>query len=249
MQILTAANTAFELEEQKPGLAFLPIGATEQHSRHLPLCTDTMLADALSTEVLCALDWPGAVYLLPTLPVSSSAENTGYRGTVSFTPLTMRAIIRDAYHSLAAAGFPQLIVCPWHAGNFIVKPVVRELNHELGRCGVFYVNPWEHIPADVLAQFGPGFDIHSGDFETSLMLAIDPTVVRDERVDNPGPERVSPAWLDMWSLKTLSGGEGHVGRPTRATVEKGRALRQSVVAHTAGYLRQLLEMSGRYDRY
>lgn len=248
MKILTDRNTAFELEKFKPSLAFFPIGATEQHSRHLPLATDTILADALSSEILSVLDWPGHVYLLPSLPVSSSEENTGYRGTISFTPCTMRAIIRDTYQSLSSAGIHQLIVCPWHGGNFIVKPVVRELNQELGNCKIFYLNPWDQIPAEIYSKFSPGFELHCGDVETSLMLAIAPDEVKDEKVDNPLADFL-PAFQDMWSMKILSKGEGHVGHPTQATVDKGKSFKEAVIHHSAVYLQSLLEMSKRYESY
>ena len=72
MDVLTDLNTAFELEERQPQIAFLPVGATEQHSRHLPLATDTLLGDRLSADVIARVARPGAVYLLRTLPFSSS---------------------------------------------------------------------------------------------------------------------------------------------------------------------------------
>ncbi len=248
MRILTANQTAFELEEHKPALAFFPIGATEQHSRHLPLATDTILAETLSSEILVGLDWPGCAYLLPVLPISSSEENTGYKGTISFTPTTIRAIVRDTFRSLSEVGIEQLVVCPWHGGNFILKPVVRELNQELGRCGLFYLNPWEHVPQSVYAEFAPGFEVHCGDVETSLMMAIAPELVKADRKDNPLPDFL-PAWQDMWSMKTISAGEGHLGHPSEASLEKGETFRTAVIEYSTRYLQQLLNLSKKYDRY
>ena len=247
VKILTSLNTAFELEAEKSGLAFLPFGATEQHSRHLPLATDTILSDHLSQQVLSALDHPGSVYLLPTLPISSSEENAGYRGTVSFTPLTMRAILRDTYHSLAASGIKRLVACPWHGGNFILKPVVRELNCELGYCGVIYLNPWEHVPAEAFTDFASGFEVHCGDVETSIMLALCPEQVRDDRRDNPVP--FNAIWQDMFCMKTLSQGEGHAGHPSQATAEKGRKFIDQVVQNSARYLRDVLAMAKEHKQY
>jgi creatinine amidohydrolase len=247
MDILTDLNTAFELEDEKPRIAFLPVGATEQHSRHLPLATDTLLGDRLSAELVRRVDRPGAMYLLRTLPFSSSAENMGFRGTVNFTPMTMRAIVRDTFESLGRSGIEQLVVCPWHGGNFILKPVVRELNLELGRCGAIYLNPWEHVPAAVYAKFAPGFEVHGGDVETSAMLALWPDTVRADRRDNPVPFQAM--WLDMFSMKTLSGGEGHAGHPTRATAEKGREFADAVVTHAAQYLTTILAMADRFAEY
>ena len=139
------------------------------------------------------------------------------------------------------------MVCPWHGGNFILKPVVRELNHELGRCAVIYLNPWEHVPANVYARFAPGFEVHCGDVETSLMLALWPDTVRADRRDNPVPFQA--IWQDMFSMKTLSGGEGHAGHPTRATDDKGREFAEAVVTHAARYLTTILTMADRFTQY
>jgi creatinine amidohydrolase len=159
----------------------------------------------------------------------------------------MRAIVRDTYESLARADVRQLVVCPWHGGNFILKPVVRELNLELGRCGVIYLNPWEHVPAEVYATFAPGFEVHCGDVETSLMLALWPDTVRADRRDNQVPFQA--IWQDMFSMKTLSGGEGHAGHPTQATDDKGREFADAVVTHAARYLTTILTMADRFTQY
>jgi creatinine amidohydrolase len=247
MQILTDLNTAFETDEAAPALAFLPIGATEQHSRHLPLATDTLLGDALSARILEQVDRPETALLLRTLPISSSEENTGFCGTISFTPMTMRGLVRDAWDSVHRSGVRWLVVAAWHGGNFIIKPTVRELNHGIGRCGVIYLNPWEHVPAEEYERFGPGFEVHCGDVETSLMLALWPETVRDERRDNP--VEFAAIWQDMFSMKTLSGGEGHAGHPTRADAEKGRRLADIVVEKSARYLERILAMAEEHGHY
>lgn len=247
MDVLTDQNTAFEVGDRGPVLAFLPVGATEQHSRHLPLATDTLLGEELSIQILAAVERPEAALLLRTLPISSSEENTGFMGTVSFTPLTMRGIVRDTWDSLSRAGIRWLVVAAWHGGNFILKPVVRELNHEIGRCGVIYLNPWEHAPKTAYDRFATGFEVHCGDVETSLMLALCPETVRDDRRDNP--IALDAIWQDMFSMKTLSNGEGHAGHPTRATAAKGRDVARSLVDHSARYLERILEMAERHEQY
>jgi len=247
MDIVTDCRTTFELEEVRPEVGFLPIGATEEHSRHLPLATDTMLGDLLSERVLGAVDRAGTAFLMRTLPISSSEENMGYWGTVSLSPMTMRGILRDTYDSLSKNGIPRLVVCPWHGGNFILKPATRELNLELGKCGVIFLNPWEHVPAEAYAEFASGFEVHAGDVETSIMLALCPEHVRDDRRDNP--IRFNPIWQDMLSMKTLSGGEGHCGHPSQATAEKGKAFVAEVVKHTAAYLTEILALADKHDSY
>jgi len=247
MEVLTDLNTAFEVEAAKPELAFLPLGATEQHSRHLPLATDTITGELLSGKILSAVDRPGAALLLRTLPISSSMENTGFVGTMLFTPTTMRGIVRDAWQCVTRVGIRWLVVAAWHGGNFIVKPTVRELNWEIGRCGVIYLNPWEHVPEEAFEEFATGFEVHSGDVETSLMLALCPEHVRDNCKDNPVPFKA--IWQDMFSMKTLSGGEGNAGNPSLANAEKGHPIAKMIVEGSARYLEQIMEMAEKYPSY
>ena len=44
----TALDTTTRLARHKTRLAILPIGATEQHSHHLPLATDTLIVEAVA---------------------------------------------------------------------------------------------------------------------------------------------------------------------------------------------------------
>jgi len=247
MRILDGLSTAYEIDRAKPALAFLPIGATEQHAGHLPVLTDTIQADFLSVILLKAIRRRGPAYLLPTIPISTSFENTGFRGTVTFGTQTMRGIVRDTYDSLARSGIRRLVVCTWHGGNFILKPVIREQNWELRRPAVLYLNPWEHVPAEAMRGFAPGFEAHAGDVETSLMLALYPSIVGKRRRDHPIPFQAS--WLDMHSLRTLSHGVGHAGHPARASAAKGRRFLKAMIGGAARALEGLLARAARLRRY
>jgi creatinine amidohydrolase/Fe(II)-dependent formamide hydrolase-like protein len=112
---------------------------------------------------------------------------------------------------------------------------------------VIYLKPWEQVPASVYAGVAPGFEVHCGEIETSLMLHLLPETVRSDRRDNPVPFQAP--WQDMFSMKTLSGGEGHAGHPTRATADKGRAFAEAVITHSARALTGLLAMADRFDHY
>ena len=60
-------------------LLIVPLGATEQHGPHLPLQTDTAIAEALARRL--AEVRPHAV-VAPALPYGSSGEHQAFPGTL-----------------------------------------------------------------------------------------------------------------------------------------------------------------------
>ncbi|MDA1192214.1 MAG: creatininase family protein, partial [Candidatus Poribacteria bacterium] len=122
--MLTWENTAFEFEEARPTLAVLPVGAIEQHSYHLPIGTDLILASELAKRIAERLE----AWLLPTLPYSNSREHRGFHGALCLRPETLVHVLRDLVGSLRHYGVNRIVVVNGHGGNWILKPAIRELN-------------------------------------------------------------------------------------------------------------------------
>ncbi|MDI3257013.1 MAG: creatininase family protein [Kyrpidia sp.] len=53
-------------------LVVLPVGATEQHGRHLPIYTDTLIGEALLTAACDHLPEDAGIWLLPPVPFGKS---------------------------------------------------------------------------------------------------------------------------------------------------------------------------------
>jgi creatinine amidohydrolase len=70
----TWENTWTEIADAGVRTAVLPIGATEQHGTNLPLLTDTLLAEVVAAAIARDLN----AYLLPALPVGSSATHLSF---------------------------------------------------------------------------------------------------------------------------------------------------------------------------
>ena len=78
-----------EAHLQHDDVALIPIGATEQHGRHLPLLVDTGWAVAACER---AARLAGAV-VAPALPYGWSPHHMGYPGTVTLGAATLQAAV------------------------------------------------------------------------------------------------------------------------------------------------------------
>src|SRR5262249_18326333 len=69
-------------------IAVLPIAATEQHAPHLPVATDTAIAEGMIAETLKQLSDDLAVLFLPIQAIGKSNEHLRSPGTITLTAET-----------------------------------------------------------------------------------------------------------------------------------------------------------------
>ena len=166
-------------------IAVLPVGATEQHGPHLPLCVDTTLVDGVIGAALPHLDVALPVLFLPTQAVGLSPEHARFPGTLTLKNETILRLWTDLAESVAATGVRKMLIFNAHGGNVSVMDLVaRDLRARLGL--LVYSASWFNLPLldaqgkDVNARFSPQehrFGIHGGEIETSMMLALRPELV------------------------------------------------------------------------
>lgn len=199
------------------GLLLVPVGSTEQHGPHLPLGTDSLVAEALARRIAAAL---AAATVAPTLPYGSSGEHAGFAGTLSIGQEVLEAVVVELGRS-AATSFAALAVVSGHGGN--AAPLRRAVTRlaEEGR------------PAHLLAPAFPG-DAHAGRTETSLLLALAPSLVRADRARAgvTAPLRQLMATLRQQGVAAVSP-NGVLGDPAGASAAEGAALLEGAVVALA----------------
>src|SRR5699024_11287267 len=91
---------------EKYPVAILPLGATEQHGKHLPLGVDVYLAEGISRKLS---ERTGSL-LLPSMPFGYSWVWRDIPGTVSLQQHHVENIIKDVAHSVSRYGIKLLVI-------------------------------------------------------------------------------------------------------------------------------------------
>jgi creatinine amidohydrolase len=228
---LLPTGTAAETEARRFVHAVLPIGSFEQHGRHLPLITDTVIAETVAREL--GLAYP--VFALPPVTISCSHEHRAWRSTVSVSAHTLACIVSDVYDSVAQSGFSSLTVVSGHGGNYILSNVVQEASAAGRNMALFPAKEdWKDARRAAGLVTSDHEDMHAGELETSILLYACPELVRDgwQDADWTADDR-----RDLLTTGIRAYTEtGVIGKPSEASAEKGKALLDSV---TGGFARLL----------
>src|SRR5919201_1281406 len=110
-----------------------PIAACEQHSRHLPTFTDTILVTAVAEAVEQRL--PKQVLLLPTQWFGASSHHLRFGATLSAEVDTHITLLCDLLVPLLDDGYQRLLILNGHGGNIDTMHVAlrRLKTHYLDR--------------------------------------------------------------------------------------------------------------------
>lgn len=203
----------------------IPLGSTEQHGPHLPMDTDARIAQELAVR---AGQITGAT-VAPVLSYGASGEHAGFAGTLSIGTEALHTVVIELARS-AALTFSTVIFVNGHGGNHQgVTAAVRQLVAEGHN-----VRSW--------SPSTEGGDAHAGRTETSLMLAIAPSLVH---LDAAAAGNTSPLIDIIEDLRAggviAASSNGVLGDPADASPEEGEELLTSLVADLVASLEPTAE--------
>ncbi|THV21585.1 creatininase family protein [Peteryoungia ipomoeae] len=235
-------------------IAVLPLGAHEQHGPHLPFETDTIIASGIARRLATALPDELPVTILPTEPIGYSIEHMDVEGTrtLAFDEAVNRWLGMAA--DLNALGIRKLVLLNAHGGNSPLLTIVAT-EARIRFAMLVVATSWTRfgIPEGWMRPEDKAVDIHGGDIETSVMLALAPDKVDMTKAED-FPSRQSDFAARFrhlraygphafgWKMSDLNP-QGVAGNASAATAERGERL----IAHSVKGLVELLEDVERFD--
>ncbi|MFQ6010845.1 MAG: creatininase family protein [Nitrososphaerales archaeon] len=211
-------------------LVLIPAGSTEQHGPHLPLNTDSLIAQEVSRRVGKLVKAP----IFPILDIGHSIEHLSFPGSISYSPETMLAVIRDISTSLSTHGFKHLVFINAHGGNNAVLELsLQWIRNNLDQGAVLFnvgdIAQERATRAKTKRQDDHKIILHAEKIETSMILSIASDKVKKSLIKTKSKKKKSGlsdnAFIGSlgWSASDL-GEDGVIGDPTGATAAEGSAL-------------------------
>ena len=222
-----AQVTSSEVAAWDRPVLLLPVGSTEQHGPHLALSTDTVIAEELCRRLAMER---AHLAIAPALAIGASGEHAGFAGTLSVGTEALAMVLTEVIRS-ARSSFAGVVAVNGHGGNA----------EALARAARTAATDGDDLL--VLHPTFPGGDAHAGRTETSVLLALDPSLVRKDEAmaGNTAPLSEIATELRSGGVAAVSP-TGVLGDPIGASADEGATL---LAGATSRLLAQLDEWQSR----
>ena len=186
----------FDGKIKEGAVTILPIGACEQHGPHLPLNVDTVLAQGFAerlAERVGGVVAPAINYGYRSKPLSGGGPL--FPGTVDLSGETLIRLTFDILEELIKDGVRNILVLSCHFENeaFVCEAVDLVIQKYGDKAKILIANWWDPMPEEIIGKVFdevpfPGWAFeHAAVTETSLMMAMAPELVHEDRmVDTQG---------------------------------------------------------------
>jgi creatinine amidohydrolase len=226
----------------------VPIAALEQHGRHLPVFTDSMLLGEVVRRAAELMS--DRVVWTPLLWLGNSHHHLEFAGTLSAAPRTYLDLLGDLIDNLVGHGFRRVVLLNGHGGNIVpaqqavfeARQRYRQRSDLLLLAATYWLLGSQ--PRQVDPTFAQDRMGHACEWETSMILHLAPSLVGDvsriEAVSSGMP--FDPA-TQGWITRERSA-PGHIGDPRRATALKGQTLFRIFAQDVVTFLERVIAWDG-----
>lgn len=225
----TYPEVAARLAEPRVKVAVIPVGSTEAHGPHLPLNTDSLIGEAVAARAARELERRGLVALhFPPIHYAVTDWAGSFSGSVSIAAATAIDLVLGTCKAARAMGFDKVAIFtahlePGHIAS--MREVARRFAVEVGAPLIFPDTTRRALAARLTPEYQSG-SCHAGQYETSLVLALRPELVRWEvaRALPPHPvplaERIRAGARDF---RECGMDLAYCGEPAAASAAEGEA--------------------------
>ncbi len=227
----------------------IPVAALEQHGRHMPVFTDSLLCGEVIRRAEERLG--DRVLFAPLTWLGNSDHHLDFAGTLSAPPRVYLDLLNGLIDNFVAHGFRRVVFVNGHGGNnvpgqqavFEARQRYRTRDDLLLLFATYWLlggKPRDVDPSIEQPEMG-----HACEWETSMMLRLRPELVGD--LTNVEPVAFGNAFAPAsrgWITKDRSA-PGHIGDPRRATAAKGEALFRVFSDDVVRLLERVLAWDGR----
>jgi creatinine amidohydrolase len=242
LEDLTSPELAAAIRAGKTTI-LVPIGGTEQNGPHMVLGKHNVRVKALAERIARALGNALVAPVVAYVPEGRLAPPTGHMrfpGTITVPDEAFRTVVEYAARSFKLHGFRDIVVLGDHGSTQTdQKAVAARLNREWAATAVrvHAVETYYHASSagflhllETRGYRGAELGRHAAVADTSLMLAIDPSLVRTERMRHETKGRED---------------DGVDGDPSRSSAELGRLGVEAIVTETVDAIRASIARRGR----
>ena len=224
----------------------IPVAALEQHGHHLPVFTDSMLLGEVVRRV--SPQFSDRVLFAPLMWLGNSDHHLDFAGTLSAAPRLYLDLLNGLAENFLRHGFRRIIFLNGHGGNEVPgRQAVFELrqrHRERDDLLLLFATYWS-LGTEPVTGFEQKEMGHACEWETSMILRIDPALAGDYRAAAVVPQGnsflpASRGWITRERTEP-----GHIGSPQAASVEKGEALLSLFAGDAAAFLERVIAWDGR----
>jgi creatinine amidohydrolase len=232
LEEITMADFKRAIRETKT--IIVPYGTVEEHGKHLPLSTDTLVMTEVAKVVAERVD----VFVAPPIHYGVCTSTGHHPGTIGITPDTVRAITLDIVRDGYRKGLRRFILISGHAGGLHIgamREAGERLIEELQGAQIGALSIYDLVWNEIAEIAETKNDSHAGEMETSLILHLAERLVKG-RSKEEYPKLPKP-FLAREKVKCWPGGVW--GNPNAASKEKGERLFTIMVEKVVELVRQI----------